>query len=183
MEVRRVQNEDKRHQDLDGGDRRKDRGADPAGEAEPCKSLFDHAGCLIAWTWAVKRYPPLLIVLMIAGSRGSASIFLLSRLICTSMLRSTAALDRPFARSSNWSRVSTRWGLATKAMSRSNSPLVMSTIAPVGERRTRPAGSSRHSSNSYANGKSSTSGVSFAARRRTALILATSSRGLKGFTT
>ena len=67
---------------------------------------------------------------MIAGSRGSASIFRLSRLICTSMLRSNAALDRPLARSSNWSRVSTRWGLATKAMSRSNSPLVMSTIAP-----------------------------------------------------
>src|ERR1700735_5133651 len=71
---------------------------------------------------------------MIVGSRGSASIFRLSRLICTSMLRSKAALDRPFARSSNWSRVSTRWGRATKAMSRSNSPLVMSTTAPVGER-------------------------------------------------
>ncbi len=54
MEVRRVQDEDKRHKNLNGGDRRNDRGANPGGEAKPRKSLSHHAGCLIAWTWAVK---------------------------------------------------------------------------------------------------------------------------------
>jgi hypothetical protein len=35
MKVRRVQDKDKRHENLNGDDRRKDRGADPAGKAEP----------------------------------------------------------------------------------------------------------------------------------------------------
>ena len=54
MEVRRVQDKDKRHKNLNGGDRRDDRGADPRGEAKAPNQPLDHAGCLIAWTWAVK---------------------------------------------------------------------------------------------------------------------------------
>ena len=54
MEVRRIEHKDKRHENLNGGDRRNDRGADTGGEAKARKSLSHYAGCLIAWTWAVK---------------------------------------------------------------------------------------------------------------------------------
>jgi hypothetical protein len=94
VEIRRVHEEHKGDKDLNRDDRRRDRSADPCGKTKPRKRLSDHAGCLIDCTWLVKTYPPLRIVLMIAGSRGSASIFRLSLLICTSMLRSKAALDR-----------------------------------------------------------------------------------------
>ena len=40
VEVGRVQDENKRHKNLNGGDRRDDRGADPGGEAKPRKSLL-----------------------------------------------------------------------------------------------------------------------------------------------
>jgi hypothetical protein len=51
MKVRWVHDEDKRHQNLNGGDRGNDRGPNPAGEAKPRKRLSYHAaGCLIAWT-------------------------------------------------------------------------------------------------------------------------------------
>ena len=48
MKVRRVHDEDKRHENLNGGDRRNDRGADPGGEAKPRSRSVDHAGRLIA---------------------------------------------------------------------------------------------------------------------------------------
>jgi hypothetical protein len=35
MEVRRVHDEDKRHKNLNSGNRRNDRGANPGGEAKP----------------------------------------------------------------------------------------------------------------------------------------------------
>jgi hypothetical protein len=43
-----VQHEYKRDEDLNGDDRRRDRGADPGGKTKPRKRLPDHAGCLIA---------------------------------------------------------------------------------------------------------------------------------------
>jgi hypothetical protein len=50
MKVRRVHDEDKRHQNLNSSDRGNDRDPNPGGEAQPRKSLSHHAGCLIAWT-------------------------------------------------------------------------------------------------------------------------------------
>ena len=64
------------------------------------------------------------------GSLGSGSSFRRSRLTCVSMLRSSALAARPRARSSSWSRLSTRCGRSRKAISRSYSPVLSGTRVP-----------------------------------------------------
>ena len=104
------------------------------------------------------------------------------RLTCVSTLRSRAVALRPRARSSSWSRFSTRCGRSTKAISRSYSPVLSGTRDTVVAEELPRSGVEtpavemvvlrlRHR---FADGPS-------LPRRRTALMRATSSRLPNGF--
>src|SRR5246127_4326328 len=170
------------HQDRDDHQRR-DLSADGL-EVQKLKLLHGQtfATGATASTLGVKTYPPERTVLISVASCGSGSILRRMRLTSTSIERSNEPALRPCVRSSKLSRDSTRPGRSQKVCSRSNSALVIATRAPSGLRSSRRRRSICQPWKDSAAAPSMVEALRAACcRRSTALMRASSSRGLKGF--